>query len=516
MEHSRDWNGWRGALLGLLAGTLAIAPLSEMAAQYPGHIDIKVKTGPVLRSIAVLEWTGQPGKPGASRLVPVSVFEDGAYQAGGLYLARPAPMALESGTEYQLLQTGVPKGLFDVGMAQQVGDEWIGYGTWKPLPPPAPFHKLKPAKVDPEVVDGGSDRRPHFRKAAPDADAPGGGSAVTPPDDPDRPTLRKRAGGSTDAGGSSTSPDTDTSPAATNGSLETATAGGDPDRPKLSRGIPKDQPKEPQHLEGTPPNLEQMVAVSDAASRPEHSFAYSWATPDDAAKMQAQLEEIARKAIAKASLPAGMAATTTAKGATRTSSAPASSNHASSTKTHASTGASVSANKAAGTSGRHTATSRAVPAAGKAAAHSTPAQAAARRRRALAAKKSSATPVMALTDVQFHAFELTYSGGATLVFSARTMDEEAKVRYVTVIAQPDIYGVPQVLFTQVTCGDDLDASPRLRLVDAVDAAADNRGELLFELRGATVRQFALYRVGSGRVDQMIATGLLPLGHGAAE
>ena len=40
-------------------------------------------------------------------------------------------------------------------------------------------------------------------------------------------------------------------------------------------------------------------------------------------------------------------------------------------------------------------------------------------------------------------------------------------------------------------------TPRMRLVDAVDAEADNRGELLFELRGATQRQFALYRVLRG-------------------
>ena len=500
MEYSRNSNGWRATLAALLSGCMVIAPAPMMLAQYPGHISSTVKTGPVLRSIAVLEWTGQAGKPSASRLIPISVFEDGSYQAGGLYLARPAPMALESGTEYQLLQSGKPLGIFDVGMAQQIGGDWIGYGAWKPLPPPEPFHKLKPSKVDPEVVDGGSDRRPHFRKAAPDADAPGGGSANTPPEDPDRPTLRKRAGGTGAAA------DTDNSPGATNGSMETATAGGDPDRPRLTRGIPKDLPKATQHLEGTPPNLEQMVAVSDAVTRPEHSFAYSWASPEDAAKMQAQLEDIARKAIAKYASPGAAATrppTATRPAASTTGSRPAGTRTGTS---HTSTASRPASSRQAG-----------APATTK---PLTPAQAAARRR-ALAAKravarKAAAAPVLALTDVQFHAFELTYSGGATLVLSARTADEDARTRYVTVIAQPDIYGVPQVLFTQVTSAADLDASPRLRLIDAVDAAADNRGELLFELRGATARQFALYRVASGRVDQMIATGPLPLGHGVAE
>ena len=36
--------------------------------------------------------------------------------------------------------------------------------------------------------------------------------------------------------------------------------------------------------------------------------------------------------------------------------------------------------------------------------------------------------------------------------------------------------------------------------------ADNRGELLFELRGSTQRQFALYRVLRGTVERLFITG----------
>jgi hypothetical protein len=46
----------------------------------------------------------------------------------------------------------------------------------------------------------------------------------------------------------------------------------------------------------------------------------------------------------------------------------------------------------------------------------------------------------------------------------------------------------------------------MRLVDAVDAMADNRGELLFELRGATQRQFALYRVLRGQAEKLFVSG----------
>ena len=39
-----------------------------------------------------------------------------------------------------------------------------------------------------------------------------------------------------------------------------------------------------------------------------------------------------------------------------------------------------------------------------------------------------------------------------------------------------------------------------------DAMADNRGELLFELRGASQRQFALYRVLRGTAEKIFVTG----------
>jgi hypothetical protein len=48
-------------------------------------------------------------------------------------------------------------------------------------------------------------------------------------------------------------------------------------------------------------------------------------------------------------------------------------------------------------------------------------------------------------------------------------------------------------------------TPRMRLVDAVDTEGNGRGNLLFELRGDTYRQFAIYRVGDGLATQVFAT-----------
>jgi hypothetical protein len=111
-----------------------------------------------------------------------------------------------------------------------------------------------------------------------------------------------------------------------------------------------------------------------------------------------------------------------------------------------------------------------------------------------------------LEGENFRVFELAYGSGATLVLSAHTSGPLAQQKFVTIVAQPDLYGNVLVLLKNVTDGTHLDEKPRMRLVDAVDAMADNRGELLFELRGATQRQFALYRVMRGQAEKLFVTG----------
>ena len=115
-------------------------------------------------------------------------------------------------------------------------------------------------------------------------------------------------------------------------------------------------------------------------------------------------------------------------------------------------------------------------------------------------------PPAALADEQFRVFELAYGSGATLVLTAHTDGPLPSQKFVTVIAQPDLYGDVRVLFKSVTDLAHLDETPRMRLVDAVDALADNRAELLFELRGDNSRQFALYRVYRGTAEKLFVSG----------
>ena len=122
--------------------------------------------------------------------------------------------------------------------------------------------------------------------------------------------------------------------------------------------------------------------------------------------------------------------------------------------------------------------------------------------------KSHAKPVPPpvpppLVDEKFRVFELAYGSGATMVLSARTdAPPAAAASSLPSSHNPISTAIALVLLKNVTDAAHLDDTPRMRLVDAVDALADNRGELLFELRGTTQRQFALYRVlrGTGRED----------------
>jgi hypothetical protein len=463
----------------LIAGLLAILPA---CAQYPGQVTKTAKDTPELRAIAVLEWTGEPGKPTRSRLVPVAVLDAGQLQDGAIYLARPEPLSLEGEVEYELQQNGKPIGIYDIRNASQEQGSWVGYGAWRPMPVARPRpsqQQLARSRID---DDAQSDEPVLHRKHHADdgsTTGTGNGSATPAPEtssDPDRPTLHKKpasdSGASPSQTSSSDSPTLhrrDSSDSSASGSDTGAASSSDPDRPVLhksrkaqqrdtgySESVDTTDPDRPSlkrgksagpnlevvpSLIGLPPDVQQAVAVSDAKTRPVHPWTYSWSSPDDEAKMKSAMEDIARTALGL-NPPAPSPAPKRTTATTRKSAKPA------------------------------------PPPAAQA----------------------------PLLDEQFHVFELAYGSGATMVLSAHTDGPLGKQKFVTLIAQPDLYGNVLVLLKNVADAGHLDESPRMKLVDAVDAMADNRGELLFELRGATQRQFALYRVLRGQAEKLFVTG----------
>src|SRR4051812_235496 len=67
---------------------LTLAVIAGEGAQAQTHA-AKASKPQELRAVGVLEWIGEPGKPSASRLIPVAVFTGDRYQDAGVYLARP-------------------------------------------------------------------------------------------------------------------------------------------------------------------------------------------------------------------------------------------------------------------------------------------------------------------------------------------------------------------------------------------------------------------------------------------
>ena len=457
------------ACLLLAACGVLLAP-SPAIAQYVGQVAKNKKDNPELRAVAVLEWTGEAGKPKACRVVPVTVLDQGELQDGGIYLARPQPLALAGEVEYQLQQDGKTIGLFDIENSGMEQGSWVGYGKWKPVPTATP----EPPKLDLAQIDEDDDKPVLHRKkhlddpsaagsgsgspsASPSGGTSSGGSGSAsngPTPDPDRPTLHKASPNSQPSAGSSGSGNQADDPDRPHlkkdkkkepdplGNVESLPGATDPDRPRLKRGKSADYLAVVPSLMGLPPDMKQAVAVSDAKDRPDHPWDYTWANPADEAKMKAALEDVARDAL----------------GLTPPPPAPA------------------------------------------------PKKTSASARKKAAPPPPPPPAPLPLTDEQFRTFELAYGAGATLVLSAHTDGPLAQEKFVTIVAQPDLYGNALILLKHVTDGDHLDENPRMRLVDAVDALADNRGELLFELRGNTLRQFALYRVLRGRAEKLFVSG----------
>ncbi len=483
-----------------------------------GQMHKVAKPEEVVRAVGVYEWTGDRTKPTASRLVPVTLFIDGELQDAGVYLARPIPFAIDSGTVYEIDKAGVPEGTLDVKYASHLqspdaaanyDDGWFAYGTFAPPPTPKKTVALKESKTLPKVessrADQESDRptfvRRHDSSSSASADSKsdsGTTASASPADDPDRPHLTRKP----DSSATSTAP-ADTDPASSSKPSDSdadktpsktstgSTPAGDPDRPTLKKRSPEeakkarkeaqesgavglatslnDDPNRPTlhhgkgqqalteadlpKLKGIPVGIHQAVAVSEAKTRPVHDFSRPWADDAERATVLAKMQALARAQIAVYQATAATA--------------PAPS-----------------------------------PPKPKAAATRTPNS----KLRHSTSKEGVAMPPVPLEEEQLNGYTLSYGGAATYVYTAHTPGDGASLRYVTVVAQMDTFGELKPAIQSVTDAAHLDRAPWMRLVDVVDVDASNRASLLFELRGQSARQFALYRVIAARSEQTFLTG----------
>ncbi len=111
--------------------------------------------------------------------------------------------------------------------------------------------------------------------------------------------------------------------------------------------------------------------------------------------------------------------------------------------------------------------------------------------------KAAPPPAPQFQDLQLHVFDLSNSNEPVLVLTANAHlpSASADLTYiVALVAREDIYGDLHKVFAQTTDNQHLDVLPKYDLIDAVDAAGDGRGELLFRISSEGGSAFGVYRV----------------------
>ncbi len=118
-----------------------------------------------------------------------------------------------------------------------------------------------------------------------------------------------------------------------------------------------------------------------------------------------------------------------------------------------------------------------------------------------------------ITEYDLRGFDLDYSNSPTLVLSAKLPVAPAKAMptkefdyFVTVVARVDVNGTPQKIFSVVSDSNHLDAYPRMQIIDAVDADANGRGDLLFRQYSDIGISYALYRVFPYQMEKIFEGG----------
>ena len=482
------------------------------------------KSERVTRAVGVYEWTGDMLKPDAARLIPVSIFINNHYEDAGVFLAHPIPLALETGNVYSVQHSGDTIGSLDLDSARNIVDKrssaddnplgvWFGYGRFIPLSAAPPPPKLTQHSAAPAVIVGSEDdSRPHFVPSRNPSDdtstnnkttkGSSSGSSSSTPEDPDRPHMNRRDSDSTTADNAPLSQGTGAQGTA---AQDTGTVpDADPDRPTLGhRNVPdnKKQKKEkesgsgveamptslnedpdrpeihrgkvvsataPPQLTGTPGNLHQAVAVSDAANNPTHVFNRDWETPIERAQTLTEMQKLAQPLVLQYLAANHLTPAPVAASGPKPNTAPAT------TSKPATTAHSTA----------HTTTTH----------HSTAAPA--------------APASLTFADEQISGYTLSYGGLPTFVYSAAMVTTSGPPVRVTLIAQRLPAGGLQVSLSSVTDEGHLDRIPWMRLVDAVDPDDSHRASLLFELRAHNSRQFALYSLASAQAQQTFITGVI--------
>ena len=510
--HCRNWSRVLAATVFLafgvsLAGTAAA---QEQRPQiYPGERKAQRKKDAGPRALGLI----QLGSNGKASIIPLAILINGKFWDAGVYKADPVPMALDSGNIYEGERSGSSMGLFTVGSALHSNNPsaaipWLGTGVWrahgteppakapkaeaaptgigsdeapprltrdtsaaKPTPPPtnsAPPSSSGGSSSDTKPSSSSGDEPPRLSKgnSAPSSDEPPTLSRPSTPSTPDqsKPDQTKP----TDAKPSDSKPTDSKAAKKPMQNVPASDSGaGDANRPRLRRGKPAESFADEEipgySVPGVKPastaatgkvvetvaankDVQLIPAISDAAGPIPHSYAFEW-IPGEELDRRKQMIDLAKDQV-------------------RAYVAAKSKNNVASTSTHAATAKHVAAPK---------------------------------------------PPEPELENMQMVAYDLWNSNQPVLILSAKAKipppagaaASESDPDYsIVLVAYPDIYHNLHKQFVAVTDKYHLDMTPRLELIDAVDADGDGVGDLLFRQTSDVGTGWVLYRVTADKLYKL--------------
>jgi hypothetical protein len=457
----------------------------------------KVK-GP--RAVGLLQLTSS----GKGTLIPVAILIDGKFYDASVYKADPIPMALESGTVYEAEQAGDSLGLFTISGAlhsKTAGSSypWLGAGSYLPQGTEAPksTRKAEDVPVGLGTSSAGGDERPRLTRGS--ADKPAAASSPSPASGSGAPTG---AGSSEKPGTAASSGQDAPKPAVAPASEKPAdqsvkqqapTAGQTPPAQASSGQAPQDQASQGQASQGqaseknyvptlrrgkptqSPPSDDELAtvdkpttgrpdstgtagagaaapvklvpAISDAGGPDPRPYKFYWKTGEEEERRDQMLALAADEVRAYASALA---------------------------RNRIPVKPPVPAKP---------------PAAGR---------------------KAPAKPVQPLLEnSQFRGFDVWATNQPVIILSADAHFPPApgaaappEQYSITLVARTDIYGNLRKLYSGVTDSFHLDVTPRLELIDAVDADGDGRAELLFHETTDAGSGYVIYRPTADKLWKM--------------
>jgi len=157
---------------------------------------------------------------GKSTLIPVAILVDGKFYDASIYKADPVPMALESGTVYEVEQDGDSQGLFTVNGAlhsKTAGSPhpWVGAGAYLPNGSEVAKATRKAEDVPVGINDSGDEPPRLTRGTISKPDAPAAKPSSTTPTGSPSDTSSGTSSGSSSGTSSGTSGTNGNAPAAT-------------------------------------------------------------------------------------------------------------------------------------------------------------------------------------------------------------------------------------------------------------------------------------------------------------